>query len=136
MEKCFIFCHKTQSTISETYRNYMPMRITHWFEVYHTEYTKRLIKGIIRMVTKAYESHQLLRDLRCQNSMVKKHGFFIHLHHFYSTIRNYQQYRFAKTRLSFNFYANISCKNDLNNFLLLNTNPPLMLPLTLSSGYG
>ena len=30
-----------------------------------------------------------------------------------------------KTRLIFNFYAHISCKNDWNNFLLLNTNPPL-----------
>jgi len=31
-----------------------------------------------------------------------------------------------KTRLIFNFYAKISCKNDWNNFLLLNTNVPLI----------
>jgi len=30
-----------------------------------------------------------------------------------------------KTQLIFNFYAQISCKNDWNNFLLLKTNAPL-----------
>ena len=30
-----------------------------------------------------------------------------------------------KTRLILNFYAHISCNNDWNNFLLLNTNAPL-----------
>jgi len=29
-----------------------------------------------------------------------------------------------KACLIFNFYTNISCKNDWNNFLLLNTNAP------------
>ena len=42
-----------------------------------------------------------------------------------------------KTRLIFNFYAQISCKNDWNNFLLLNTNAPLMMQsgLMLNSGF-
>ena len=54
-----------------------------------------------------------------------KTRLFIHLHPSYSSIRNYQQYRFAKNTLIVNFYAHISCKNDLNNLLLLNTNVPL-----------
>jgi len=56
-----------------------------------------------------------------------KHGFFIHLHPSYSSIRNYQQKRFTKTRLTFNFYAQLSCTNDWNNFVLLKTNAPLSM---------
>ena len=53
-----------------------------------------------------------------------KHGLFIHLHPSYSSIHNSQQ-DLLKTRLIFNLYAHISCKNDWNNLLLLNTNAPL-----------
>jgi len=91
--------------------------------VYHPKCTQRLIIGIIRTVSEAYESHRMLADLRRQNGMVKEHGFFIHLHPSYSSIRNFQQQRFAKTQLILNFYAQMSCQNDWNNFLLLNTNP-------------
>jgi len=35
------------------------------------------------------------------------------------------------SRLTFNFYTQISCKNDLNNFLFLNTNGPLILKMCL-----
>jgi len=61
--------------------------------------------------------------------MVKTHSFFIHLHP-YSSIRIYQQKRLAKNMVLFSFfYAQISCKNDWNNFLLLITNAPLSLVL-------
>ena len=134
VEKCFVFWREKQSAISETYGTNMHMRVTHRFEiavavsnvrcVYHPEGTKCLIIGINRTVTEAYESHRLLEDLRRQNGMVK-HGIFIYLHPSYSSIRNYQQYRFAKNKLIFNFFAHISCTNDRNNFLLLNTNSAL-----------
>ena len=51
MEKCFIFWREKQSAISETYENNMRMRATYRFEI-------RLIVGIIRTVTDAYESHR------------------------------------------------------------------------------
>jgi len=68
--------------------------------VYHQECTARLIIGIIRTVTEAYESHRLLADLRRQNGMVKTR-LFIHLHPSYSSNRNYQQWRFAKITVDF-----------------------------------
>ena len=72
----FILARKA-ITISETYGNNTRMRVTHRFEmVYHPECTKRLIIGIIRTVTEAYESRLLIADLRRQNGMVKKHGFY------------------------------------------------------------
>ena len=48
MEKCYIIWRVKQSVISETYGNNMRMRVTHRFEI-------RLIIGIIRTVTEAYE---------------------------------------------------------------------------------
>ena len=93
--------------------------------VYHPKCIQRLILGIIRTVTEAYESHRMLADLRAPKRQGKIHGFLIYLHTSYSSIRNFQQQRFAKARLILIFYAHISCKNDCNNFLLLNTNPPL-----------
>jgi len=78
---------------------------------------------MIQTVTEAYESHRLLADLRRQNGM-EKNGFFIPciLLILPSVIINNKV--LLKTRLIFNFYA--SYKNDWNNFLLLNTNVPLM----------
>jgi len=44
----------------------------------------------------AYESQRLLADLSHQNGMEKNTAFFIYLHSSYSSIRNYQQQRYAK----------------------------------------
>jgi len=41
-----------------------------------------------------------------------------------------------KSRLIFNFYAHLSCKNERNNFLLLNTNAPLTSLIELSQQIG
>ena len=59
-------------------------------QTFKKRFTKRLIIGIIRTVTEAYESHRLLADLRHQNGKVKTR-VFCHLHPSFSSIRNYQQ---------------------------------------------
>jgi len=125
--KCFIFWREKQLAISETYgkKRACALRIDLKFEmVYHPECTKRLIICIIRTVMEAYESHRLLADLRRQNGMVKTR-FFLSICFFLipSVVINNKD--LLKTQLIFNFYAHISCKNDWNNFLLLNTNGPL-----------
>ena len=87
----------------------------------HPECTKHLIIGINRTVTEAYESHRLIAYLRRQNGI---RLFFIDILLIISSaiISNKD---LLKTRFIFNLYAHISCKNDWNNFLLLNTNAPL-----------
>jgi len=60
-----------RKAIWDTYGNSARMRVTHRFEIdLSPECTKRLIISIIRTGTEAYESNQLLADLRRQNSMV------------------------------------------------------------------
>jgi len=116
-----------QSTISETYGNNTRKRVTHRFQtlkkVYQPECTKRLIIGIIRTVTEAYQSHKLLPELRRHNGMVK-HGFLSICIHLIlpSVIISIKD--LLKTQLMLNFYAQMSCINDWNNILLLNTNTP------------
>jgi len=91
--------------------------------VYHPECPKRLIICIIRTVTEACESPQLRVDLRRQNGMVKTAFLFICILLILSTV-NINNEDLLITRLIFNVYAQISCKNDWNwnSFLLLNTN--------------
>ena len=124
MKKCFIFRHKKQSAISETYGNNMRMRVMHRFEiptqqctciqyvhsVYHAECTKCIIIGIIWMVTEVYESHRLLANLKRQNGMVKNTAFLsiCILLILPSVIINNKD--LLKTWLIFNFYAQFSLK--------------------------
>jgi len=68
VENCFIFWREKQSAISETYGNNTRMRVTHRFEI-------RLIIGIIRTVSEAYESHRLLADLRCEKGKIPSYSF-------------------------------------------------------------
>ena len=60
----FIFWREKQSAISGANGN-ITLRTDFKFEM-HPECAKRLIIGIIRTVTEAYESHQLLADLLYQ----------------------------------------------------------------------
>ena len=85
------------------------LKFAHHCSVYHPECTKRLIIGIIWKVTEAYESHWLRADLRRQNGMVKRLFLFICILLILpSIIINNKD--LLKTRLIFNFYAQISCK--------------------------
>jgi len=136
VEKSFIFWREKQSAISETYGNNKRMHVTHLFEI--------LYMYLIRLQCLSPKMHQTSKNrynpngygsllgtpIACGLEAPKQHGekkkFFIHLHPSCSSIRNYQQSRLTKTRLFFSFYAQISCKNDWNNFLSLNTNSPLM----------
>jgi len=70
-------------------------------------------------------SNGSLRVLRRQNGMVKNTAFLsiCILLILPSVIITNED--LLNTQLIFNFYAQISCKNDWNNFLLLNTNAPL-----------
>jgi len=141
VEKYFIFWREKQSAISETYGNNTRMHVTHQFEIctlslymysicpqcLSPRITKCLIKGIIRTVTEAYESHRLLEDLRRKNGMGKNTSFLSICILFILPYLIINKKDLLKTCLIFNCYAHkFSCKNDWNNFLLLNTNPPLI----------
>jgi len=56
------------------------MCVTHRFEIrtqHHPECTKRIIIGILRMVTEAYESHRLLADFNNNKDLLKTRLVFI-----------------------------------------------------------
>jgi len=109
------------------------MRITHWFDFRGT-ICPQCLSPRMHQTSNNPNGYESLRvtPIACGLEVPKRHGktrLFINLHLSYSSIRNYQQWRFAKTRLIFNFYAHISCNNDWNNFLLLNTNPPFNIAM-------
>jgi len=89
--------------------------------VYHPECTKRLIIGIIRSLR--------VTPIACGLEAPKQHhkiAAFLSICFVLirpSVVINNKD--LLKTWLIFNFYAQLSCKNDWNNFLLLNTNEPL-----------
>jgi len=137
--KCFIFWREKQSAISETYGNNTILRITHGFEIrtlslYMYSICPQCLSPKMHPTSNNRHNPNGYRSLPVTPNACgleapkrhgKKHGFLIHLHPSFSYIRNFQQQRFAKTRLMLNLYAQISCNNDWNNFLLLNTKPPL-----------
>ena len=86
--------------------------------VYHPECTKRLIIGIVwslRVTPIAYGLEAPKRHRK--NTAYLSICFFLIQPSVVINIKD-----LLKTRLIFNFYAHISCKNDWNNVLLLNTN--------------
>jgi len=105
VEKCFIFWGEKQSAISDTHRNNTRIRVTHRF-------------GCLRVTP-------ITCGIKAPKRHSNKHGFssifFLRIRPSIEINKN----DFLKTRLVFNFYAHIACKNDWNNFFLLNTNGPL-----------
>ena len=67
----------------------------------------------------------MLADLRHQNGIIKTRLFLSICFFLIRPSVFINNKDLLKTRLIFNSYAHISCKNDWNNFLLLNTNGPL-----------
>ena len=123
MEKCFIFWREKQSAISETYENNTRMRVTHRFEM--GVYPRMHQTSNNRYTLNGYGSLRVA-PIACGLEAPKRHGKkdgFLSICILPSVITNNKD--LLKTRLIFNVYAQISCKNDWNNFLLLNTNAPL-----------